>query len=126
MPWPTETPPRGWLKCNGSAFDKALYSQLAVAYPSGFLPDLRGEFIRGLDDGRGIDSGRGLLSNQDSENKQHNHGVESENILHYSGNTGSSSFWLSRVGFFNKVSGISGGNESRPRNIAFNYIVRAA
>ncbi|MCW6546994.1 phage tail protein [Yersinia ruckeri] len=126
MPWPAATPPRGWLKCNGSAFDKTRYPQLAVVYPSGSLPDLRSEFIRGLDDGRGIDSGRGLLSNQDSENKQHNHGVESEGILHYSGNTGISGFWLSRGGVFNKASGTSGGNESRPRNIAFNFIVRAA
>ncbi|EHR7123427.1 TPA: phage tail protein, partial [Escherichia coli] len=56
VPWPSATPPTGWLKCNGAAFDKVKYPHLATAYPSGKLPDLRGEFIRGWDDGRGIDA----------------------------------------------------------------------
>jgi len=58
VPWPAATAPGGWLKCNGAAFDKAKYPRLAVAYPSGKLPDLRGEFLRGWDDGRGVDPGR--------------------------------------------------------------------
>ncbi|KAB7666336.1 phage tail protein [Plesiomonas shigelloides] len=66
QPWPQATPPTGWLKCNGAAFDKARYPKLAQAYPSGVLPDLRGEFIRGWDDGRGIDVGRALLSTQNA------------------------------------------------------------
>ncbi|MBS8368717.1 tail fiber protein [Escherichia coli] len=66
VPWPSATPPTGWLKCNGAAFDKVKYPTLAKAYPSGKLPDLRGEFIRGWDDGRGVDSGRSLLSGQDA------------------------------------------------------------
>lgn len=64
LPWPQATPPEGWLKCNGAAFDKAKYPKLAVAYPSGSLPDLRGEFLRGWDDGRGVDSSRSILSAQ--------------------------------------------------------------
>ncbi|WP_071604071.1 phage tail protein [Dickeya sp. DW 0440] len=64
LPWPQATPPAGWLKCNGQAFDKTLYPKLARAYPAGVLPDLRGEFIRGWDDGRGVDAGRGVLSAQ--------------------------------------------------------------
>jgi len=64
LPWPQATPPGGWLKCNGAAFDKARYPKLGTVYPSGILPDLRGEFLRGWDDGRGIDAGRGLLSTQ--------------------------------------------------------------
>lgn len=64
LPWPLAVAPGGWLKCNGQAFDKSLYPKLATAYPSGVLPDLRGEFIRGWDDGRGVDSGRALLSAQ--------------------------------------------------------------
>ncbi|EOO7000051.1 phage tail protein, partial [Escherichia coli] len=67
VPWPSATPPTGWLKCNGAAFDKVKYPRLATAYPSGKLPDLRGEFIRGWDDGRGIDTGRALLSIQSDE-----------------------------------------------------------
>ncbi|WP_410403700.1 tail fiber protein [Escherichia coli] len=61
VPWPLETPPTGWLKCNGAAFSSEMYPKLAKAYPTNKLPDLRGEFIRGWDDGRGIDAGRTLL-----------------------------------------------------------------
>ncbi|WP_236637350.1 phage tail protein [Photorhabdus australis] len=64
LPWPTEIPPKGWLKCNGAAFDKSLYPKLAEIYPGGNLPDLRGEFIRGWDDGRKVDNNRTILSQQ--------------------------------------------------------------
>ncbi|MDE9589073.1 phage tail protein [Xenorhabdus bovienii] len=62
VPWPTENPPEGWLICNGDSFDKAKYPKLAIAYPSGKLPDLRSEFIRGADAGRGIDPTINVLS----------------------------------------------------------------
>lgn len=75
LPWPQATPPSGWLKCNGAAFDKAKYPKLAVAYPSGSLPDLRGEFLRGWDDGRGVDAGRSLLSSQGHAFQDHAHGL---------------------------------------------------
>ncbi|XKY05404.1 phage tail protein [Dickeya ananatis] len=64
LPWPQATPPAGWLKCNGQAFDKNAFPKLAQVYPGGVLPDLRGEFIRGWDDGRGVDSNRSILSLQ--------------------------------------------------------------
>ncbi|HGT8124564.1 TPA: phage tail protein, partial [Escherichia coli] len=64
VPWPSATPPTGWLKCNGAAFSAVEYPKLAKAYPTNKLPDLRGEFIRGWDDGRGIDAGREILSAQ--------------------------------------------------------------
>ena len=51
VPWPSATPPTGWLKCNGAAFSAEEYPELAKAYPANKLPDLRGEFIRGWDDG---------------------------------------------------------------------------
>ncbi|MEE3687386.1 phage tail protein, partial [Escherichia coli] len=54
VPWPSATPPTGWLKCNGAAFSAEEYPELAKAYPTNKLPDLRGEFIRGWDDGRGV------------------------------------------------------------------------
>ncbi|EPM6784931.1 phage tail protein, partial [Escherichia coli] len=50
VPWPSATPPTGWLKCNGAAFSAEEYPELAKAYPTNKLPDLRGEFIRGWDD----------------------------------------------------------------------------
>ncbi|HDD9315041.1 TPA: tail fiber protein, partial [Escherichia coli] len=55
VPWPSATPPTGWLKCNGAPFTASQYPKLALAYPGLLLPDLRGEFIRGWDDGRGVD-----------------------------------------------------------------------
>ena len=65
VPWPSATPPTGWLKCNGAAFSAEEYPELAKAYPTNKLPDLRGEFIRGWDDGRGVDSRRAVLSTQE-------------------------------------------------------------
>ena len=73
VPWPSATPPTGWLKCNGAPFSAEEYPELAKVYPTNELPDLRGEFIRGWDDGRGVDSGRGLLSLQSSQNLSHSH-----------------------------------------------------
>lgn len=64
VPWPTAIPPAGWLKCNGASFSATAYPQLAKAYPALKLLDLRGEFIRGWDDGRGVDIGRGIGTTQ--------------------------------------------------------------
>ncbi|RUS02614.1 phage tail protein [Pectobacterium polaris] len=133
--FPGAVAPTGWLKCNGQQFDTAQFPVLASRYPSGFLPDLRGEFVRGWDDGRGADAGRTLLSAQ---------GDAIRNI------TGSVSGAIEEgnayAGAFYETNGGRGGtggggdmglgldasrvvptaNENRPRNIAFNYIVRAA
>ena len=124
VPWPSATPPTGWLKCNGAAFSAEEYPELAKAYPTNKLPDLRGEFIRGWDDGRGIDLVRPLLSAQDANIEAHDH--------YYNGATYTSSgpSWANTTGAgYREYSGFTssyGGGETRPRNIAFNYIVRAA
>lgn len=75
--------PTGWLKANGAAVSRTAYADLFAAIGTlygdgdGFntfnLPDLRGEFIRGWDDGRGIDSGRAFGSAQSDEIKSHGH-----------------------------------------------------
>lgn len=146
VPWPSATPPTGWLKCNGAAFDKVKYPHLATAYPSGKLPDLRGEFIRGWDDRRGIDAGRALLSIQTGMLEKHRHivvandGYDSKEEWELAtifrraytqgrgldaadaGGTLIPSPTLHTRGSI----GNTGGSETRPRNIAFNYIVRAA
>ena len=75
LPWPQATPPDGWLKCNGATFDAAKYPKLAKVYSTGKLPDLRGEFLRGWDDGRGVDAGRSLLSSQGFAFQDHAHGL---------------------------------------------------
>ncbi|ACZ75651.1 Tail Collar domain protein [Dickeya parazeae Ech586] len=142
LPYPGATAPDGWLKCNGQSFNKAAFPLLAQRYPSGFLPDLRGEFIRGWDDSRGVDPGRGLLSFQESQNLTHSHGVNDPGHSHpynkYEGSVGSGlagfdydqDAWNATVYTGHVGTGISiaasGGHEARPRNIAFNYIVRAA
>lgn len=62
--------PAGWLKANGALVSRtsyaALFAVIGTTYGAGdgsttfALPDLRGEFLRGWDDGRGVDIGRGL------------------------------------------------------------------
>lgn len=64
FPYPLAAVPSGCLAFNGQTFNKTTYPILAQKYPSGVLPDLRGEFIRFWDNGRGVDAGRGLLSAQ--------------------------------------------------------------
>ncbi|WP_097477743.1 phage tail protein [Escherichia coli] len=152
VPWPSATPPTGWLKCNGAPFSAEEYPKLAKAYPKLKLPDLRGEFIRGWDDGRGVDSARLLLSSQAASILEHNHemhgwtgnplmardvgelGTSSvfavqlsigDGGLLYSWKDGSGTTNDSkRMDRTNHVS--SGTGDGSPRNIAFNYIVRAA
>jgi len=65
-PWPTATPPEKCVLMAGQAFNVEWYPGLHAVYPSGILPDLRGESIRGLDGGRGVDPdwARPLLSAQ--------------------------------------------------------------
>ncbi|MFL7105841.1 phage tail protein [Escherichia coli] len=141
VPWPSATPPTGWLKCNGAPFSAEEYPELAKVYPTNELPDLCGEFIRGWDDGRGVDSGRALLSAQ-SDTLQNITGSFLDMTTGPNNNT---------VGAFtsstltpNLASIATGGKykqanyyfdasrvartstETRARNIAFNFIVRAA
>ncbi|ECA2630152.1 phage tail-collar fiber domain-containing protein [Escherichia coli] len=152
LPWPQATPPSGWLKCNGATFDKVKYPKLATAYPSGVLPDLRGEFLRGWDDGRGVDSARNLLSQQGYATEDHAHGLPSRSstvtdstvnfyfdetwttsgtdIIKW-GNTNDAGLPAPNYGTFKtfkqSVSSLgTSAAETRPRNVAFNYIVRAA
>lgn len=133
QPWPTATVPTGWLKCNGAAFDKVKYPLLAAAYPGGKLPDLRAEFIRGWDDGRGVDDGRSLLSGQADEFAKHNHYVKTTSSATETSDMGDpargqvqGSVNTAGQNGEGKSIGMTGGSETRPRNIAFNYIVRAA
>ena len=145
LPYPSATPPAGWLKCNGAAFNKGQYPKLAALFPSGNLPDLRGEFIRGWDDGRAVDSGRALMSPQEDT---------IQNITGMFGRTqlfkesvlsgpfkpdGSQEMTLGLtpsnspdIGYgapnwiFDTSLAVRTAAETRPRNVAFSYIVRAA
>ncbi|MGV8003413.1 phage tail protein [Photorhabdus temperata subsp. temperata] len=130
IPWPQPNPPSGYLACNGQTFNKSTYPQLAAAYPNGRVPDLRGEFIRGWDDNRGVDSGRGVLSYQEGQapvsaiagywdNDNWKNGKHRE--TGFSAATGTDN-----GGWHNIIQEYENQRETRPRNVAFNYIVRAA
>lgn len=75
--------PAGWLKCNGAAVSRTAYKELfdriGTTWGEGDgvttfnLPDARGEFLRGWDDGRGVDVARDFASGQGSQNAAHIH-----------------------------------------------------
>ncbi|MFJ5337666.1 phage tail protein [Pectobacterium sp. CHL-2024] len=149
--FPGAVAPEGWLKCNGQAFDKSLYPILASRYPSSFLPDLRGEFVRGWDDGRGVDAGRALMSAQGDAIRNITgslfYGYDADGKIKTNSSAGAlyydeseklrdTDIYLSVVNssdanawYRSKLDAsrvVPTANENRPRNIAFNYIVRAA
>lgn len=138
IPYPGATPPTGYLLLNGSSFNTAAFKQLAKVYPTGVLPDLRGEFIRGWDNGRGIDSSRSLLSAQSATGFTEYHGdggtnqpprnyYENADAVNFAGNN-FSAFGVNKntSGASVMVNAITNYIKMRPRNVAFNYIVRAA
>lgn len=84
------TPPTGWLSCDGSAVSRTTHARLFAALGTNYgagdgsttfnLPDLRGEFVRGWDDGRGVDSGRALGSSQADELASHGHNASASSV----------------------------------------------
>ena len=76
--------PTGFIKANGAAVSRTTYATLFSAIGTTFgvgdgsttfnVPDLRGEFVRGWDDGRGVDSGRSFGTAQDDQVGEHDHG----------------------------------------------------
>ena len=140
MPFASSDAPTGWLKCNGAAVGRATYADLfavvGTTYGAGDgsttfnLPDLRGEFVRGWDDGRGVDAGREFGSAQEDELKSHNHDVYNS--------SGGSVYWGSQFSLA-QINGtgqgderrvdnavdVYGGSETRPRNIALLYCIKA-
>ena len=131
--------PVGWLEANGSAVSRTQYADLFAAVGTMFgtgdgsttfnLPDLRGEFIRGFDNGRRIDDGRTLGSSQDDAFASHNHRFINEyntatpSIIAYTdqngegidGNPVSSS--INRAWTYISMEN-TGEKETRPRNVA--------
>ena len=148
------TPPEGWLVCDGSIVSRSTFARLFAAIGTTFgagngsttfgLPDLRGEFIRGLDSGRGVDVGRALGTNQSSQNIAHTHNGQTSpsgrhsHSFYLSSVTGANSYPLGATGplgtnfstsqggehVHNFTTETSGGNESRPRNVALLYCIR--
>jgi microcystin-dependent protein len=122
------TAPTGWLKANGALVSRSTYSALFAAIGTTFgagdgsttfaLPDMRGEFPRGWDDGRGVDSGRGFGSTQSQGIQSHTHpqtnfaanSQPGNRPVGFANTTGAATFDFSTAS--------SGGAETRPRNIA--------
>lgn len=86
--FPLSSAPTGWLKCNGAAISRTVYADLFARIGTNFgggdgvstfnLPDYRGEFLRGLDDGRGLDVGRTINSIQAGQVLSHAHGASAD------------------------------------------------
>lgn len=134
VPWPTSTPPAGWITMSGQSISQSQLPKLYAAYGAK-LPDLRGEFIRGWDNGRGLDPSRALLNEQlptgirqfTGNNDVQFQGLGITQLVNPDGNDGYDSGWAVARNA-NQTTNSSGCNVSfvRPRNVSFNYIVRAA
>ena len=132
------TVPNNWLECNGAAISRttyaALFAAIGVLWGVGDgsttfnLPDMRGEFLRGWDNGRGVDSGRALASSQADEFESHTHSINSavKATTAFNAGAGSEHNTNDANDAAQKiiVSGSTGGTETRPRNIAMMYIIK--
>lgn len=142
LPFAMATAPIGWLKCNGQLVSRTTYADLFLAIGTTYgagdgtttfqLPDLRGEFVRGLDDGRGVDSGRGIGTWQAHQsNNLAQAQMTVTNVLAtdvslpedgnwtpwlYSGEEASNSNFAQRFRLH--------GRETRPRNFALLYCIK--
>jgi len=122
--------PAGYLKANGALVSRSTYAALFAAIGTTFgagdgsttfsIPDGRGEFIRGWDDGRGVDSGRGFGSAQGFSVEAHAHGssaLAGANSRPVGGGSSESATAGSSTGSY-------GGSETRPRNLALLAIIK--
>ncbi|CAM6756624.1 TPA: hypothetical protein JLD06_002859 [Escherichia coli] len=136
-----------FLKFNGATFSAATYPKLALVFPALLLPEARGEFLRVWDDGRGVDSGRALLSAQGFAMQNITGRLSSRSAPLAGGGAivganGAFSLSTNTGGHYVNLAGASTGAsadeatfdaslvantaaETRPRNIAFNFLVRA-
>ncbi|QLO96996.1 phage tail protein [Enterobacter hormaechei] len=127
-----------FLKFNGATFSASTYPKLALVFPGLVLTESRGEFLRTWDDGRGVDSRRTLLSAQsfaiqnitgsliDARFNQNQSATGAFTLTTGGPADGSSTGagFASRVNFdASRV--VNTATETRPRNIAFNFLVRA-
>lgn len=120
--------PAGYLAANGAAVSRttyaALFAAISTTYGSGNgsttfnVPDLRGEFIRGLDSGRGVDSERALGSAQGDAVEPHSHALKTQNLASGSGASGIHGVYATNPGASGYIENSSAGSETRPRNVA--------
>ncbi|HHL9593299.1 TPA: phage tail protein [Citrobacter braakii] len=121
-----------FLKFNNSTFSATTYPKLALVYPGLTLTEHRGEFIRIWDDGRGVDSGRPLLSAQDASainlllgENSNQPGLGQIAVSNDDGQNVSSGWSVAKnPGQIHNSDGVNFA-KVRPRNIAWNFLVRA-
>ena len=153
MLFPVSNVPDGWFKCNGASLSKTTYSELYDVIGGTYgqtsttfrLPDLRGEFVRGWDDGRGVDPGRSIGSVQLDAFKSHNHsGSTNEGGEHTHGYkvpkwtdptgpidagsqfsmTGNATTTEDGAHSHTFTTDSAGGSETRPRNVALMFCIK--
>lgn len=139
----SSTAPSGWIKANGAAVSRSLYAALFNAIGTAYgvgdgsttfnVPDLRGEFVRSLDDGRGVDTGRGIGSGQAFATQAQSGTVTGGNPGDFGTFNGASGIASVSGALVNRPQGSAGGGslytlslsvgtpgatETRPRNVA--------
>jgi len=127
--WATSTAPTGWLECNGQSTSG--YAELAALIGSN-VPDLRGEFVRGWDNGAGIDTGRTLGSSQTDAFQGHRHSIRASVPANTTNagamDAGTSLEFTSDLVTDPTTDGTNGtprtSSETRPRNVALMYIIK--
>ena len=140
--WGADTLPYGCLVCNSQIVHRQDYPRFfeiyEIAEDTHALPELRGEFIRGLDDGRGVDLGRGLITWQDDSmqpitgsfggvrtgtfDNSHADGVFTKSP--YAERAATDTFSNGVRYNFDSSLQTKTSHETRPRNIALRYIIK--
>ena len=136
--WALDTAPTNWIECDGGT--TAAYPELA-ALLGATVPDLRGQFVRGWDNGKGTDSGRAINTEQGEDFLSHAHSITDKQHSHSydrsdegsgtsGGSTGVHDYNASSTSGsqFTGITGTNseGGSETRPVNTALMYIIRAS
>ena len=135
----TTTVPSGYLECDGSDVSRSTYSGLFTAIGTTWgngdgsttftLPDLRGEFIRGWSNGRtGVDETRTFASAQGDQVEQHLHTFTRTGggAVQSGGGASGTQTVTQNTGAYPLTANIVDDNETRPRNIAMMYIIKAS
>ena len=120
IPYPKLIPPSGFLVMMGQDIVESIHPKLFALYGSK-LPDMRAYMIRGLDNGRGIDVNRVILSEQMDDVKSHGHTTVTKDAENSVGGYAAGG----GVDSESAITGVFGGLETRVKNIAFLYIVKA-
>lgn len=129
---------QGWLPCDGGAYTAQDYPKLAEVIGNAFgafrVPDLRGRFLRGTDQGQkrdpdsasrraenGGNAGDNVGSVQDDQFKTHQHQYQAPTYVGPRNGNFSGDQWNPGAA----QTELAGGNETRPKNVNVNWIIKA-